>query len=167
MGEHHSDIVRGPGMENQPDPSTYDRARLVGWLTAGATAGRARLAGIEFLHRTGSWIDRPDWRDRCVTVVGHGGPFEPAAFIEWEQWALALAENVEHERARLAHEDLDGKPVGLTASRHEMRTYELVRWLWEDPADASGLDVPTAGALLSAVAILTNWPFPLMRYPPD
>jgi hypothetical protein len=156
--QHRSDIVRGPGMEHQPDPASYDRARLVGWLTAAAAGQRSRLAAIHFLNETGSWIDRADWRDRCVTVVGHGGPFEPAAFIEWEQWGMALAENAEYERARLAHELFDGIQVGLTASHHERRTFALVRWLWHDSADAGGLDVPTAAALLSSVAILTDCP---------
>lgn len=67
---------------------------LIDALRAWAAGDRASQAALELLVQTGDWLTRPDFADRCVTVITDpdvlGDGVDPVALIEWAEVRLAL-----------------------------------------------------------------------------
>lgn len=160
MGERTPPLVRGVleyyGAGNQPAPKSYTREDLAGWLLVGAAGMRTEMAAVVFLiGRAGSWLDRPDWRARCVTVVD--GPGKRRAMIEWTEWRNALDESATYEAC--GAEMRERVPRGLEASTTARAAAEFAAWLSVDPLGIRRFDQGSMRAAAAALAVLCGSEF--------
>lgn len=156
-------VVEAQGAPAQPAPDSYSAHELVEWLTGTTYGTRSNVAALEFLAGHGNWLNREDWRERCITIVTSPDG-KRVAFLEWEQWRRALDEAEAREKYATQNPDRLGTealaaavrkmPAGLEASPSARTAAEFAMWLRVDPLEMRRFDMFNTRAAVGALTTL-------------